>query len=153
MLKEETYNFTYEDVIYLDDFFLKYLLEIYGEKKQVLKVDYFIYCAGITRATFVYYDHMYDKTHRYGVPYVYYSKKQWLGMGKRYYQDKLLQLQVLGRIPLRYRFLMKLVVVYNTILFRASHYVKRKFYNPFYVGNLVNIRLLRGTIKYLEKLL
>lgn len=146
-------NYTYEDVIYLDNFFLKYLLEIYKEKKQVLKVDYFVYCAGITRATFLYYDHMHDKTHRYGVPYVYYSKKQWLGKGKMYYRDKLLQLQVLGRVPVRYKFLMRLVVVYNTILFRTSYYVKKEFYNPFYIANLVNIRLLRGTIKYLEKII
>ena len=70
-----------------------------------------------------------------------------------YYRDKLLQLQVLGRVPVRYKFLMRLVVVYNTILFRTSYYVKKEFYNPFYIANLVNIRLLRGTIKYLEKII
>lgn len=145
-------NYTYKDALYLEEVYLKRLMEIYDKKEEILKIDYFFYCAGIVRATCWYYDHMHDKTHRYGVPYVNYSKKKWIGMSKEYYRDKLIQLEIIGEIPLKYQFVMRLVATYNKILFEISYYIKRKFYNPIYILSLINIRILRMVIRSFEKI-
>ena len=142
-------NYTYEWNVYYAKEWIRFLRKNIVQDEQFIQYALNGFYGKINVATYRYYDNMHDKSasERYGVPFIEYTKKEWLDFNWKFYRMFLAELSKVTKIRKKHKIMMKMITVLNRCCFNNDFFLTQKRTNIIYDINCILIIILKQLVE------